>query len=85
MEELITLHYGNFAILGKGQKSMPKGWIVPTEWQTALSSASCSLMRCKRNLLGGIPPLKQEWSLFLMEWMFHNATAMPLREAHRRS
>ena len=34
LEELITSHYGNFAILGKGRWSLPKEQAVPIEWQT---------------------------------------------------
>ena len=67
MEELITLHHGNFAILGKGQRSIHEGWAVLTKLQTNLSNASFFLDEMRMEHLGGNPVHTQECSMFFLE------------------
>ena len=57
MEELITLHHGNFVILGKGQRNMPKEQAALTEWQNRPSMPSFFWMKWRRNVQGGILPI----------------------------
>ena len=83
MEELITLHYGNFVILGKRAKEYTQrtgcfNWVA--DWSL---KSQLFLGEMKKECLGQNTTHKQEWNLFLLEWMFHNATAMWCKECQR--
>ena len=80
MEELVTLHYGNFSILGK--------WVREFTWRTGCSNwvgdwtlqSQLFLNKLCREHLGWNTTQKQEWGLFLLENMLHNAAAMQRKE-----
>ena len=76
MEELITLHHGNFVIWGKSAKeyTLRTGCFnLVADW--ALQS-QLFLDKMKKEHPGQNTTHRQEWNLFLLERMFHNAAAM---------
>ena len=80
MEEMVTLQYGCFAALG--------------EWAKVVTLTTSHLKRVPDQALRGQlvlgelrrehPGWKtmwcQEWGFFLLEWLFHNTTAMERKE-----
>ena len=85
MEELITLHHGNFTILGKWEKEYTQRSgcsNAVAEW--ALLS-QLFLDKLKKECPGWNTTCRQEWNLFLLEWMFHNAAAMQHKRHQRHS
>ena len=85
MEELITLHHGNFAILGKWAKEFTQrtgcsSWVADWALQSQLL-----LDEMMKEHLGWSTACKEEWSLFLLEPMFHNAAAMGHKKCQRHS
>ena len=81
MEELVTLHYRNFSILGEWVREFAQR-INCTNWvadQILLSQLF--LNELHREHLGWSTAQKQEWGLFLLEHMLHNMAAM-LRKEH---
>ena len=83
MEELVTLYYGNFSILGE--------WVREFAQRTSCSNQvadwtlwnQLSLTELHREHLGWNTAPKLEWGLFLLEHMLHN-TANMWRKEHWR-
>ena len=85
MEELITLHHGNFAILGKwvkeyAQRGGCSNWVADWALWSQLFQDEM-----KKEHPGQNTTHRQEWNLFLLEWMFQNATTMQCKEHQRCS
>ena len=80
MEELVTLHYGNFTILGERARDFT--------WCTSCSNGVAErtprtqifLAEMRTEHLGWTTALNQEWGLFLLECLLHNTTAMQKKE-----
>ena len=77
MEELIILHHGNVTIQGRWAKEFSQrmgysNWVPDQALQSQLF-----LVEMKNTTY------RQEWSLFLLEWMFHNTAAMQCKEHQR--
>ena len=73
---MITLLHGNFVILGKlakkyAQRTGCSNWVADWALQSQLF-----LDKMKKEHPGWNTACRQEWNLFLLEWMFHNATTM---------
>ena len=84
MEELITLHHGNFMILGKYAKAYTQRTgcsKLVGEWSI---QSQLFLDEMKRECPGQ-NTRRQEWNLFLLEWMFQNTTAIWHKECQRQS
>ena len=85
MEELGSLHYGNFSILGEQAREFT--------WRTSCSNwvadwtlrGQLFLNEIRREHLGWSTIHKQEWGLFLLEHMLHNAASMRRKEHQRHS
>ena len=73
MEELISLHYGNFTILGKRAKKY-------TQRMGCSNRVADQALQCQLLLAKIRKEHKQEWSMFFLEWMFHNAVTMQCTE-----
>ena len=85
MEELITLHHGNFAILGRWVKEFDQrtgcsNWVADLVLQSQLF-----LDEMKKEHPGWNTVFRQERSLFPLEQMFHNAATMWCKEHQRCS
>ena len=80
MEELITLYYGNFAILGERVRDFT--------WHTGCSNCDADRTlrsqiffdELKREHLGWTTDHRQEWGLFLLNCLLHNADSMKKKE-----
>ena len=85
MEELITLHHGNFAILGKWVKEFAQ-WTGCSNWVADWALQSQLLLdEMKKEHRGWNTACRQELNLFLLEWMFHNTAAMWHKKHQRQS
>ena len=75
MEEFVTLHYGNFSILGEWAKEFTQrngsNWVADETLRGQMF-----LNELKREHLGWSTAQKQDWGLFLLEHMLHNVAAM---------
>ena len=83
MEELITLHHGNFAILGKRVKEYAQrtgcfNWVADQTLQSQLF-----LDEIKKEHPRQDATCRQEWNLFLLERVFQNAVTMWCKELQR--
>ena len=85
MEELLTLYYGNFAILGERVRDFA--------WCTSCSNCIADrtqrsqifLDKLKREHPGWTTTHRQEWGLFLLEHLLHNTDSMKKKEHQRCS
>ena len=83
MEELVTLYYGNFSLLGE--------WVREFAWSISCSNQVAGwtlwsllfLIKFQREHLGWSTTQKQEWGLFLWEWMLHNVASLQRKECWR--
>ena len=85
MEELVTLHYGNFSILGEwvrefAQRTGCSNWVANWTLQSQVF-----LNELRREHLGWSITQKQEWGLFLLECMLHNGVTIWKEECQRHS
>ena len=85
MEKLLTLHYGNFSILGEwvkefAQRTGCSNWVA--DWTLC---SQLFLDEIRREHLGWSATHKQEWGLFLLKSMLHNAASMWRKEHWRHS
>ena len=85
IEELVTLHYGNFSILGEQVKELAwrtgcSNWVASQTLQGQLF-----LDEIRREHPGWSTTHKQELGLFLLECMLHNAASMWSKEHQRCS
>ena len=85
MEELITLYYGNFTILGERVKD----FVQHTGCSNCIADrtpwSQIFLDELKREHPGWITTNRQEWRLFLLEHLLHNVTSMREKEHQRCS
>ena len=85
MEELIILYYGNFAIL--------RDRVREFAWHTGCSNCVADrtlrsqifLNELRREHLGWTTTYRQEWGLFLLEYMLHYVASMKKKEYQRHS
>ena len=85
MEELVTLQYGSFMILGERAKEFTERtgcWKRVANWTL---QAKLFLSELRREHPGGNTAQCQEWGLFLLECLLHNAAAMRWKEHKRLS
>ena len=83
MDELITLHHGKFKILRKrakeyAQRTGCSNWVADQVFQSQIF-----MDEMKKECPGKSATCGQEWNLFLLERMFHNAATMWHRELQR--
>ena len=66
-------------------RSSPKEQAVPTQMADLALWSQLFLDKMKKECPGWNTTCRQKWSLFLLEWMFHNAAAMQHKEHQRCS
>ena len=76
MEELITLHHGNFAILGRWVKEFAQKMGCLNQVADWALQSQLFLDEMKKECTGWNTASRQDWSLILLEQIFHNAAPM---------
>ena len=76
MEKLITLHLNNFAILGKRAKECAQRTGCSNQVADQALQSQLFLDEMKKECPGQNATQRQQWNLFLLERMFHNAITM---------
>ena len=80
MEELITLYYGNFAILGERVKDFVQCISCSNCITDRTLRSQIFLDKLKRKHLGWTTTHRKEWELFLLEFLLHSVDAMKKKE-----
>ena len=83
MKELITSYNGNLAILGKRVKEYAQRTGCSNQVANQALWSQLFLDEMKKEHPGRNATCRQEWNLFLLERMFHNATTMWHKELQR--
>ena len=76
MEEMVTLQYGSFAALGEWVKVVTLTTSHSKRVADQAFRSQLFLDGLRREHLGWKTICHQEWGLFLLDRLFHNATAM---------
>ena len=76
MEESVTLQYGNFAILGEQVKEFTQRTSCSNRVADQTLSGQLFLNELRQEHLSWSTTHKQEWGLFLLECLLHNAASM---------
>ena len=85
MEELVTLLYGCFMILGERVKEFAKRTSCSKRVADWTLWGQLYLSEMRREHLGWNTTQHQEWGLFLLENLLHNAATMRWKEHERLS
>ena len=85
MEELITLYYGNFSILGERAKDFTQCSGCSNCVTDRTLQSQIFLDELKMENPGWTTAHRQEWGLFLLECLFHNVASMKKKECQRCS
>ena len=80
MEELVTLHYEHFSILGEQAKEFAQRNSCSNQVADQTFWGQLFLNELRRKHLGWSTACKHEWDLFLLECMLHNVAAMWRKE-----
>ena len=85
MEELVTLQYGSFRILGERTKKFAQRTGCSKRVANQTLWGQLYLSELRREHLGWNTAQCQEWGLFLLEHLFHNIAIMRWKEHERLS
>ena len=85
MEELITLHNGNFTILGERVRDFAQHTGCSNHIADRGLRTQIFLDEMRREHLGWTTAHKQKWGLFLLEHLLHNAASMQKKEHQRHT
>ena len=85
MEEFDTLYHGNFAILGERVKEFSKYTGCSNQVADRTLQGQIFLDELKRQHPDWTTTHKQEWGLFLLEYLLHNVASMKKKACKRHS
>ena len=85
MEELITLYYRNFAILGDRVRDFAQQTGCSNHIVGRPLRSQIFLNELKREHWSWATVHRQEWGLFLLEYLLHNANSMRKKEHQKYS